>query len=435
MPAPPSPISPEISSRRILTGGAIAAAGLFASQLSGFVRQAVIGFVLGTAVEADALTTAMAPVELWWSVLAITVIFGFVPSFTKDEYRLEDVMQPVFRCALISAAAIFVFAEPLVIAFAPGFDQAGIDRAVYLTRLLSPAPIAIGCGFVYSAFLMSRRRFALATAPHAIVNVATVVGALTLGSAYGGSGFCVGYTGGAYLFWAIAHLAARNSLAEQVAAPKKVRAVDLVKGPAPILGQALAMELNTVVTRAYASTFGPGMTAAFEFGFKLFRVPMALMVVPISQSLLPEIAALHQHPEQRSSVFSAVKRATLLTAVGAALVSVALIVLREPVVSILFERGKFGQASTAAVALILLSYAPSMMGRGVLDLLARASFGLSRFRAPLIASIAALLLNAVVCAVAGTAGPGWIGVGAIIGFTFGAAWLLLDVRRAERTQP
>ncbi len=433
MSSDPDAISPELSTRRIVTGSAVAAAGLFAAQASGFVRQAIVGFVLGTGAEADALTTAMAPVELWWSVLALTVIFGFVPGFAKNEYRFEDVLQPVFKGALVSAVAIFVLAQPLVMVFAPGFDEASVGRAVFLTRLLSPAPIAIGCGFVYSAFLISRRRFALATAPHALVNVTTVVGALTFGSAYGGSGFCIGYTAGAFLYWAVAHWAVRDLRQRQTAKRTALRAIDLIRGPAPILGQALAMELNTVVTRAYASTFGTGMTAAFDFGFKLFRVPLALLVVPISQSLLPEISSLHSKPGQKQAVFQTIRRAALLTAVGTALVSVALIALREPIVSLLFERGKFGQASTSAVALILLSYAPSMMGRGVHDLLSRTMFGLSRFRVPLAASLSALALNALVCHLAGTAGPGWIGVGAIIGFTVGAAWLTLDIRRAERS--
>jgi len=426
-------ISPEISARRILTGSAVAAAGLFAAQASGFVRQAIAGFVLGTGAEADALTTAMAPIELWWSVLALTVIFGFVPGFAKNEYRFEDVLRPVLKGALLSAVAVFVLAKPLVMLFAPGFDDASIERAVFLTRLLSPTPVAVGCGFVYSAFLISRRKFAIATAPHALVNVTTIVGALTLGSAYGGSGFCIGYTVGAYLYWAVAHWAVRDLRQSQTAEPRAIRAIDLFRGPAPILGQALAMELNTVVTRAYASTFGTGMTAAFDFGFKLFRVPMALMVVPISQSLLPEISSLHSQPGHKHAVFQAIRRAAVLTAAGTALVSVALVVLREPVVSLLFERGKFGHASTSAVALILLSYAPSMMGRGVLDVLSRTMFGLSRFRVPLAASLSALALNALVCQLAGAAGPDWIGVGAIVGFTFGAAWLMLDVGRAERS--
>ncbi len=433
MSSDPDAIAPELSTRRIVTGSAVAAAGLFAAQASGFVRQAIVGFVLGTGAEADALTIALAPVELWWSVLALTVIFGFVPGFAKNEYRFEDVLQPVFKGAVVSAIAIFVLARPLVIVFAPGFDEASVVRAVFLTRLLSPAPIAIGCGFVYSAFLISRRRFALATAPHALVNISTIVGALTIGSAYGGAGFCIGYTAGTFLYWAVAHRAVRDLRQRQTAQPTALRAIDLIRGPAPILGQALAMELNTVVTRAYASTFGTGMTAAFDFGFKLFRVPMALLVVPISQSLLPEISSLHSKPGQKQTVFQTIRRAALLTAAGTALVSVALIALREPLVSLLFERGKFGQASTSAVALILLSYAPSMMGRGVLDVLSRTMFGLSRFRVPVAASLSALALNALVCHLAGTAGPGWIGVGAIIGFTFGAAWLMLDIRSAERS--
>ena len=56
------PASSEISATRVLKGSLIVGIGLFAAQLAGFVRQLVIGYLLGTGSEADALSAAMAPI-------------------------------------------------------------------------------------------------------------------------------------------------------------------------------------------------------------------------------------------------------------------------------------------------------------------------------------------------------------------------------------
>ena len=73
----------NVSEARVLKGGAILAVGLFSAQILGFLRQVAIGYFLGTGGDADAFTAAMAPIELWWSVLGAAVIYGFVPKFAQ----------------------------------------------------------------------------------------------------------------------------------------------------------------------------------------------------------------------------------------------------------------------------------------------------------------------------------------------------------------
>jgi len=425
---------PDISRARVIRGGLVLALGLGAAQVTGFLRQAAIGYLLGTGVDADALSAAMAPVELWWSVLALAVIFGFVPKMLPGGgYAFADVMRPVSRLAVGSSAVFLIFASPLVRIFAPGLDVETAERGAALLRVVGLAPAAVGCSFVYSALLFSRRRFALPSYHHAMVNTATILGALALYGAIGAYGFAVGYASGAWLQLGIAHLYARKLIAEQTAESgsegRRVELWTLLSGPAPILGQALAMEANTAVTRAYASTFGPGMTAAFEYGYKLFRVPLAMLVVPLSQSLLPEISEMQPKAGGRLRALRAMKRAAGLVIVAGALITVGMIVLRNPIVAVLFERGRFGETSTAQVALVLLSYMPAMIGRGLTDLLSRTLFGTSRYRTAVLASCLALALNALICSALGPNDPTWIGLGAVVGFAASAIWIVAFIWR------
>jgi putative peptidoglycan lipid II flippase len=387
------------------------------------LRQLVLGYLLGTGAEADALSAAMAPVELWWSVLGLAVIFGFVPKLSESGalggYSYRDLLKPVARLAIGSAVVFLVFARPIVMLVAPGMTPETASLAAGLLRVIGLAPAAVGCSFVYSALLLSRRRFVVPSVHHAVVNVSTICGAFLLHAQMRAYGFAVGYTVGACVQLAISHFYSMRLLAKH---PEKGlredRRLDLwgvLSGPGPILGQALCVELGTAVSRAYASTFGVGMTAAFEYGFKLFRVPMAMLVVPLSQSLLPEISSLQADPAQRRQAVKAMQRAAALIASISGVAMVVMLILRERIVALLFERGQFGEASTAAVAVVLLSYMPVILGRSVMELLSRTLFGLGVYRIPIIAAALALGLNAAICALLPNTNPAFIGLGAIVG--------------------
>ncbi len=268
---------------------------------------------------------------------------------------------------------------------------------------------------------------------NATVNAATISFALLLHERIGVYGFAVGYAIGAWVQLLWAFLYARRLPESREPAPRRsgegIELWALLSGPAPILGQALAMELTTAVSRAYASTFGPGMTAAFDYGFRLFRVPLALLVVPLSQSLLPEIAALQSSPGERRGAALAMQRAAMLTVGVCTLLMVPLMIWRGPLVELLFQRGEFGAASTAAVAAVLLGYMPVIIGRGVVDLLSRTLFGMGVYRAPLLAASLALAINAAVCALLPSVEPALIGAGAAIGFAAGAVVIVSHVRK------
>lgn len=432
--------APSFSQQRILRGGALVAMGLFAAQATGFLRQAVIGYLLGTGAAADALSVAMAPVELWWSVLFLAVIFGFAPMLSPTGalggYAFRQILKPVTQLGVVSAVVFIVFAEPLAVLFAPGLDAESIDLATGLLRVFALTTIAVGPSFAYSALLISMRKFAWASMHHAWVNLATIAGALLLYQRMGAYGFAVGYLTGSVLQLAGSWWLSRKLVPEQHRATrlrnKEVDLVTLLRGPAPILAQATAMELMTVVSRAYASTFGVGMTAALEYGFKLFRAPLAVIVVPLSQSLLPEISSLTDSAEDRRTAVRAIQRAAWLTLAGSFAVMVGMMLLRRPIVALLFERGEFTAESTEAVSQVLFGYMPVILGRGIAEMLSRMLFSTGVYRGPVLATFAALAINAAICSLLPSTHPEWIGIGAGVGFLFAALWIVRDVRALGR---
>ena len=425
----------EISDAVVLKGSLVVGLGLAVGQVTGFVRQAAIGYVSGTGSDADALMAAMAPVELWWAVMSLTVIFSFVPRFSASDpsrrYSFGGIFRPAARLSVLATVFVLVFADALIQLFAPGLDADTHRTAVELLRVMGLAQAAIGVSFVYSALLFSHRRFAMGSFHHVFINAATLFAGVLGHGRWGPFGFAVGYTIGSYLQLAAAYWTSRK-LVSLHSSGKAPGLADLLAGPAPIMGQALAMELITAVSRAYASTFGPGMTSAFDYAYKLFRVPVALLVVPLSHSLLPELSSRQGSAEHRKTALLAAERGAMLTVAGGAVVMAAMMLLRKPIVEILFQRGEFQSASTDAVATILLGYMPVVIGRGLTDFLSRSQFAMGRVRTPLAATVLALLLNFAICVALPPDEPLLIGLGATVGFSVGAAWIVWRVVRIRR---
>ena len=426
----------EIAGSAVLKGGLVVGLGLGVGQITGFVRQAAIGYVSGTGSDADALMAAMAPVELWWAVMSLTVIFGFVPRFSASDpsarYSFSGIFRPAARLSVLATLCVLVFADPVIRLFAPGLDPQTHATAVRLLRVMGLAQAAIGVSFVYSALLFSHRRFGMGSFHHVFINAATLLGGLLGHARWGPFGFAAGYTIGSYLQLAAAHWASRKLIPLHSGSGKDPGLADLLAGPAPIMGQALAMELITAVSRAYASTFGPGMTSAFDYAYKLFRVPVALLVVPLSHALLPELSSRQGSAGHRKTALLAAERGAMLTVAGGAVVMAVIMLLREPIVAILFQRGEFQSASTDAVATILLAYMPVIIGRGLMDFLSRSLFAMGRVRNPLAATVLALVLNFAICVVLPPDEPLLIGLGAVVGFSVGAAWIVWHVVRLRR---
>ena len=425
----------EISEAAVLKGSLVVGLGLAVGQVTGFVRQAAIGYVSGTGSDADALMAAMAPVELWWAVMSLTVIFGFVPRFSASDpsrrYSFGGIFRPAARLSVLATVFVLVFADTLIQLFAPGLDAETHRTAVELLRVMGLAQAAIGVSFVYSALLFSHRRFAMGSFHHVFINAATLFAGVLGHGRWGPFGFAAGYTIGSYLQLAAAYWTSRK-LVSLHSSGKAPGLADLLAGPAPIMGQALAMELITAVSRAYASTFGPGMTSAFDYAYKLFRVPVALLVVPLSHSLLPELSSRQGSAEHRKTALLAAERGAMLTVAGGAVVMAAMMLLRKPIVEILFQRGEFQSASTDAVVTILLGYMPVVIGRGLTDFLSCSLFAMGQVRTPLAVTVLALVLNFAICVALPPDEPLLIGLGAVVGFSFGAAWIVWRVVRIRR---
>jgi putative peptidoglycan lipid II flippase len=407
----------------LVRGGLTIGAGIVTGNVIGFARVALTAYLLGTHSRADSLAVAVGPLDALNSVLINTMVFAFVPMLTERQgaertalfLKLNRWFAWLFTGLTL---AIVVSAPWLITVLAPGLDPQYYRTSVGILRISAFSIMAAGSAAIHCALLYTDRRFAPFAFYQACLNVFTIVGALSFWKVLGVYGFAIGYTVGAWVQFVVVCVPARAGLHTKDLPPSEVHWREIMTRPVAISLYAASLALNIVFTRAWATHIGPGMAAALDYCMRGVGVPLAFLVSPISNSLLPEIARLRSQLRLREA-FRLIDRTlglAALAAVGGCGIAIA---LRQPVIAILFQRGNFTAESTLLVSTVFLSLAPSLIGWSLLELTGRALFALDRPALAVCAAAIPVLVNVALTLWLHSAKPQLIGLGASVGLMVG----------------
>jgi putative peptidoglycan lipid II flippase len=201
---------------------------------------------------------------------------------------------------------------------------------------------------------------------------------------------------------------------------------EILAKPAFFVVYAAGLGLNMTFTRAWATHAGPGMAAALDYCMRGVAVPLSLLVNPISNTLLPEIARLRSLSRMREAL-----RLIDRTVALAALVAVSgcgfALLFREPAIALLFQRGEFTSESTRMASAIFLGLGPSLIGWSLIEITSRSLFALDRPWPAVVAAVIPVLCNVILTLRMRSARPEWIGLGASVGLMVGFAVLFVMV--------
>ena len=154
------------------------------------------------------------------------------------------------------------------------------------------------------------------------------------------------------------------------------------------------VQLNFLVETSLASLLTTGAVSALNYAWRVMLVPQAVVAQSVATAAFPTFAdqyARGQIQQLRSSL-SATVRSILFIAIPAA---IGLLVLSEPIIQLVFERGRFTETSTALVAAALGAYALGLIGHSGVEILARAFYALHDTKTPVLLGILSLAINLV----------------------------------------
>ena len=301
---------------------------------------------------------------------------------------------------------------------APGLDPRYSGSAVAIFRIVALSTVAAGSGAIHCALLYTARRFAPFTFYQASLNLFTIIGALSLWKVLGVYGFAIGYTVGAWVQLVVVSFFARAGLERKGLPACKVHWREIVSRPFTVMIYAVGLALNMIFTRSWATHAGPGMAAAMDYCMRGVGVPLAFLVSPISNTLLPEIARLRSQMRLREA-FHLIDKTLGLAALAAVSACAFGLLLRQPATAFLFQRGSFTAESTRLVSAVFLGLAPSLIGWSLLELTGRALFALDRPWLPVFTAMIPVLCNVTLTLWLDSSNPELLGAGASTGLMLG----------------
>lgn len=382
----------------------ILALSFLGSRILGLVRNAVLGSVFGTSPDLDAYFAAFRLPDLVFQLLAGAAMgSAFIPSFAslwrKEDtkgawYMASSVLNLVLLSSIIVALSLF-FASPWVVPLlVPGFSPQGQAMTVELTRIMLASSVFFSAGGIVTGILNARYHFlAPALAPLGY-NLSIIGGALVLSGPFGVGGPAVGVSVGAALHLLIQLLGlARQKMSYSFTidlSDPGVREVGRLMTPR-VLGMAAAQG-NFLIATLLASNLGEGSLAALNYAWALMMMPLGVFGMAISTAFFPalaETAAAEQMVAFRRGLTVSLRMILFLTIPA----SMGLIILGEPLIALLFQRGLFGQESTQAVAWALLFYSVGLFAHAMLEVLARGFYAIHDTRTPLAFSVGGMLIN------------------------------------------
>jgi putative peptidoglycan lipid II flippase len=155
-----------------------------------------------------------------------------------------------------------------------------------------------------------------------------------------------------------------------------------------------AVNINVLVGTYFASSQDQGAISWLGYAFRLMYLPIGLFGVSIATAALPDVsrhAAADDLASIRRTVSSALRMMLMLNVPA----TVGLVVLAEPIVALLYQRGAFSTADTAATAAALMCYAPGLVGYSAVKIASPTFYSLRDSRTPVTVSMVSVAVNIV----------------------------------------
>jgi putative peptidoglycan lipid II flippase len=155
-----------------------------------------------------------------------------------------------------------------------------------------------------------------------------------------------------------------------------------------------AFQINVLLTSLFSFWFDPTIVSTFNYSVRLMELPQGMFGVSLATYLLPTLSGLaaeKKYPEFRQVLRQGLSHLAMANLMAAAIA----LALAEPIVRLIFERGKFGPEATHRAALALACLAPGLLMFSMNNILARAFYALNDIKTPMKISIFCLTLNLV----------------------------------------
>ena len=391
----------------ILSGAFVIMATMMVAKILGLVRDRLLAHVFPPDT-IDIFWAAFRLPDMLFSIIIFgTLSVAFIPVFTEyfenkgkeDAFDLARAILHIFLAVFLLAAVLIYFLSPFLIYkfIAPGFDEEKSKQVVSLTRIIIFGQAIFVFGAFFIGILQSFQRFIIPALAPIFYNFGIILGILLFTNNFGIKGAAFGVILGAIMH-ALIQLPLVWSLGFRFEFPPKffhpgVKEITRLVGMRTF-GLA-AEQINETVGLALASlTPIVGSVTFLTFAQHLQVVPIGLFGVTLATAALPVLSserARGKIEEFKITLLTTLHQILFLALPAAAI----LIVIRIPVVRLIFGASQFNWEATVLTGLTLANLSIGLAAQAVSLLLIRGFYALKDTKTPVVVSLVVVSLNII----------------------------------------
>lgn len=413
------------------------------SRVLGYLRDVVIYAEFGQNRLTDAYNAAFSiPDFLYMLLVGGALSSAFIPVFTsyistnrEDEaWEVASIILNLIMTLMILGITLgMIFTPQLIKLMVPGFSQEFADLTVKLTRIMFIQAFFMGLSGLCMGILNSYKHFLMPALGSVLYNLSIVAFGWLLAVYFnmGIMGFSIGVVIGAVANFSVQlpkliQLGMRYRFTFNIFNPGVIKIFTLM---VPVLIGLSVTQFNLFVNQNLASTLPPGIVAALRTGQRLMQLPIGIFAIAVAVAIFPtltEYAAKNEMSEFKKTMSLGTRSVIFLTLPAA----VGLMVLRVPIVRLLFEQGEFTHQATIATAHALLFYSIGLFGYSAQQVLNRSFYAIQDTVTPVIVGILTIVINLVLnFALVHPLGHGGLALAYSIAGIFSMVALLYFLRR------
>ena len=378
------------------------------SRMTGFVRDVLMAKYIGTGLIMDALVIAIKIPSFLRRIFAEGAFnASFVPLFAglnvESPQKAQDFMQHILSlmtAILIGVVIVFEIFMPLIVKiFLVGAKPELCQLAIFFSRLTFPFILLISLTALFSGVLNSIDKFAIAASSPLVGNLSIIAVLLVFDPLQIAQGTDVAVaimaSGVFQLLWVAIPCwlyGIRPRFRFHGSSSPGVKSFGKRMIPAAIGSGAL--QINLMIDVMMASLLPIGTNSYLYYADRLYQLPISITGTAMGTVLLPVLSRLWREQKVDSALYiqnRAIEFAMLITLPA----MVGLMYLAEPLVHVLFERGKFDAYSTQAVASTVFGFATGLPAYILIKIFSSSFFARQDTLTPILTALASMVINIV----------------------------------------
>ena len=336
------------------------------SRVAGFAREMLMSRVMGASWQADAFFVAFRLPNTFRRLFGEGAFSaGFVPLYAQrlqgkdgeaEAKNFAEEVLAVFVPALVIFTLLFEIIMPLFVAAISGFRGEELGFATFLTRITFPYLLLISLVSLFSGILNSIARFTAAAFAPALLNVAMLTALILVpnGGRISATALAIGVTiGGVLQLGLLLWSCKRAGIVLKLRKPRMTPGVrQFVRVVIPATLGAGVYQISAFIDTFFLARIGTGALSYFNYADRLNQLPLGVIGAALGTAILPQVSK-HvgaNEPGKAARVQGQAAELAMLLCLPAAL---ALAVSALPLVSALFQGGKFTAEDARLTALTL----------------------------------------------------------------------------------